>query len=194
MTSPSLRICSIWHCIALVLVNLFLLAPSASAQDASIVSQTWRYFLDRCGLAYSDPQRYVDEIAAGRAPSAGNVALSPDGQILLAGTTGNVLHDTYTVAVTGNRRVQSCYVMGLFDGSPESSAQMNAAFLREISKQTDWVLSGGLTSENDGFPGVDSDAYRYAVLGPLPDPIVVKVIIGLWVVEIFSIHIDTGNG
>jgi hypothetical protein len=154
------------------------------------MAQTWHYFLDRCGLAFIDQQRYLEEISAGRTPSAGKIAGTPDGQILWTGTTAKVLHDTYTVTTVGSRRVQNCYVMGFFDGSLVTSPETVADFTQIMATRPELAVSGGVTPETTGLPGTDADIYRYAVLGALPNGIIARVIIGLGVVEIFSTHID----
>jgi hypothetical protein len=179
---------------ALLAMAAFCMSHTAAcAQDGSIMGQTWQYFLDRCGLAYSDQKRYLEEISAGRTASAGTIARTPDGRVLWTGTTGTVLHDTYTYTIVGSRRVQNCYAMGFFDGSPVGSPKIAEQFTQLMATRPELAVSGGLTPETTGLPGMDTNTYRYAVLGALPDEIVARVIVGPGVVEIFSTHIDDGN-
>ncbi|MBV7409684.1 hypothetical protein [Maritimibacter sp. DP1N21-5] len=144
-------------------------------------------------MAHSDPLQYFDGLIAGLAPYPGNVSTSSDGSIVWGGTTGTVLHDTYTVSAVGDYQKQDCYVMGWFDGSPTPSADLNADFLEYVKSRSALVVSGGQTEEGAGFNGFGSKTYRYAVLGALPEEIVVRVYLGEQVVEIFSSHVVGGK-
>jgi hypothetical protein len=176
---------------------LFALVLSGSAgftQDTPVNLQTWHYFLERCGFAFTEPQRYLDDIAAGRAPSPGIIASTPDEHIRW-GTIYDAVHsDGYQVIVVGDRRLESCEVMGGLDGTLATSAAVNEAFLQDVASRPSAALSGGpmpKTALGAGAKaGIEAGTYRYGVLGVLPDEIVAEVVITPWQVEIYSLHVE----
>lgn len=161
---------------------LFISTPSAFAQDdRTILGKTWQYFIERCTFAYTEPQRYLDDLAAGR----GNIGSTPDGSIVLAGTTGVQLHDSFQVLEAGNRRRHACYVLGHFDPDSTSAERMNDDFIRTVLNQPGITVTGGRSSkELDRFYPVIP--YRYVVLGALPNDIVVFITFGQSVIEVHS--------
>ncbi len=168
---------------AVLVASLLLIsATSAFSQDGgTILSKTWRYFIERCSFAYTEPQRYLDDLAAGR----GNIGSTPDGSILRAGTTGVQLHDSFAMLEGGNRRRHECYVMGHFDADPISAERLNDDFVQNVVNQPGITVTGGRSSEelDKFYPAIP---YRYVVLGALPNNIVVFITLGQSVVEIQS--------
>jgi hypothetical protein len=190
------RVCLHWPSVAYALFTLGLSTPAGFAQDAPGILQTWHYFLERCSFAYTEPQRYLDDIVAGHAPSQGIIASTTDGQIRW-GTTYDAVHsEGYQVTVVGDRRLESCEVMGMLDGSLARSAAFNEAFLQDVASRPDVVIAGGPMPETalgaGATAGIEAGTYRYGVLGVLPDEILAEVVISPWQVEIHSLHVEQG--
>ncbi|MFN3844212.1 MAG: hypothetical protein ACK4RZ_00135 [Paracoccaceae bacterium] len=191
MTAPVRWISLFWICSAVCFS-----AHAGYAQDASKMGQTWQHFLVQCGLAYSDPQRYLRSTADERGPSSSFVGSTADGQMVWGGRSGDFNSDGYGVIVVGNRRLQSCEAYGLLDGNVATSAAVNEAFLQDLTARPGVVFSGGAMPETKlgagGGAVIGVGTYRYVVLGALPDQILAEVTITPWQMEIYSTHSDGG--
>lgn len=171
---------------ALAVVTIAGFQPSAFAQAReTFVGKSWSFFLERCSLAFSEPQRYLDEIAAGK----GNFSSTSDGSIIMAGTTGLQLHDTFQIVEVGNYRRHECYAMGMFDGDVTAPEALNKDFERHVNQPGITVTGGRSSKELDKFYPII--AYRYVVVGALPHDIVATVTIAKSVIEIQSYYVLT---
>jgi len=135
-------------CAALLLVSQTSAAFSQQEQQPrSYIADIWQVYLTRCGLALTNPQKFLDTLPPTNTRGGPNSATTADRSLLVSSTsTDGFTVDVDIIAVSDGLNI-SCHVFPSMDRFVELENSSNEEIEAELEK---FLVAQGLNSPSGG--------------------------------------------
>lgn len=169
---------------------LLLTSISPASTQPITIENSWIHTIERCGLAFSDWNAFIQSIDVKTNEYGNQVGRSPDGMLQWGASTDNLKAVQGTRTVVGDRRYTLCYTQTVIGDQLEVSEAINQALLDDFESRPGVTFSGGAMNPaklgQGGTSGVGENSYGYVVLGALPDNIIAEIYLSPWYIEVLA--------